>query len=56
MKKEELKFIGKNKQLFNELVDANISKVLYALFNSTDVNEIRELIHMVDILRMTRKK
>lgn len=56
MKTQDCKFVGKSTRFFNELVDANISKILDELLQCKNANEIKELIHMIDVLRMTRKK
>lgn len=56
MDNKELKFLGKSTQHFNELVDSNIAMLLNAFLHSRNNNQRIELIHMIDILRMTRKK
>lgn len=51
-----IEFLGRNKQHFNELVDANIARILKEMLNRKKDNEIKELVNIIDILRMTRKK
>lgn len=56
MNKKDIEFLGKSKQHFNELVDSNIARILKEMLNRTKDSEIKELVNMIDILRMTRKK
>jgi hypothetical protein len=56
MNNKELEFLGKSTKHFNELVNTNIAMLLNVFLHSGNVNERKEIIQMIDILRMTRKK